>query len=896
MLVAAIWLSAAIGSSDGNSVRVVTPRGVFRVDLWSPAIVRVRFSHDGKFRPDLVPTIVGTPVRTSFQVDRSPETVRISTSRLRLVVSEQDGSVQAFDRSGTQLIHTTGYPELNPVLIGGKATNRLSQRFKFADDEALYGLGQHQSGVLDYRGTRVVLAQRNMEVAIPLLQTSHGYGILWNNPSRGAFDAAQPLAPEQLCDENDKPGGLTGRYYAGRNLDKLVLTRTDPKVDFNWTTVRPPELPAENYSVSWTGSIVADVAGKYTFNTVSDDGVRLWIDGKKLIDDWNVHAAKEDVASPKFTAGSRHRIRLDYFQGTRDAIIQLPCAKPSIGYATWSSEAASALDYFLIDGPTADQVVQGYRALTGAAPLPPLWALGYWQSKERYATQQEWIDIAKGYRDRHLPIDNLVQDWFYWDPFPWGSHKFDPKRYPDPAEGIRTLHDDYHLHLMISVWGKFHPGVPGYPDPNFDTLEANHLLYPPNVSAPEQYYDAFNPKARALYWSQMKAALFDKGIDAWWLDASEPEVNLDALAVTPTHAGMGAEVMSAWPLMHTTGVYQGQRAATDAKRVFILTRSAYAGQQRNGAATWSGDITASWDTLARQIPAGLNFSLSGIPYWTTDIGAFFVNYPGGCDNPEYRELYTRWFEFGAFCPIFRSHGTSTPREMWRFGPAVEKTLLKYDRLRYRLMPYIYSEAWQITAHGGTMMRALPMDFPGDPAVRAITDEFMFGPSLLVCPVTSRGATSRPVILPKGVLWTDFWTGKRYRGGQTIKANAPIDVQPMFVKSGSIIPMGPEIEYTGQNKADPIELHVYPGADGHFDLYEDEGDGYGYEKGRRVVTQISWSEKRRELTFGEPKGSFTGMPGQRHFQVVLSSGPDGKGEEVSPPTHKKRVGQGGKTKP
>ncbi len=477
------------------------------------------------------------------------------------------------------------------------------------------------------------------------------------------------------------------------------------------------------------------------------------------------------------------------------------------------------------------------------------------------------LDIAAEYRRRKDPIDNIVQDWFYWDPYPWGSHKFDPKRYPDPAAAFATLHDEG-FHVMISVWGTFNAGSESNPNPNYQALDAKGFFYPPAVRSDNRFYDAFNPAARELYWDQVRDQIWSKGVDAWWLDASEPEANMAELRKTTTGLGPGALVLNAWPLMHTTGVSDGQLRDAPDKRVFILTRSAFAGQQRTGAATWSGDITGDWPVLKRQISAGLNFCLSGIPYWTTDIGGFFVNYPGGCSNPEYRELYTRWFEFGAFCPIFRSHGTSTPREMWRFGPETESTLLKYDRLRYRLLPYIYSMAWNVTKNGGTLMRALVMDFPKDPKALAVQDEFLFGPSILVCPVTDKGASSRQVYLPRGTGWTDFWTGRRLEGGQTIEASAPIDTLPLYVRDGSIIPLGPDLQYTSEEPADPLELRIYAGRNASFTLYEDEGDNNGYKQGRHSTIRFLWDESKKQLVIGNQNGEFPGMLHERRLNVDL----------------------------
>ncbi len=405
---------------------------------------------------------------------------------------------------------------------------------------------------------------------------------------------------------------------------------------------------------------------------------------------------------------------------------------------------AEAIDYTFLYGPDLDDVIASYRQLTGAAPLFGRWAYGFWQCKERYKTQEELVGVVREFRRRQIPLDAIVQDWFYWDPFKWGSHRFDRERYPDPAAMIRDLHA-MNTKLMISVWAKFVPG-----SDNHTEMAARGFLYPPFDKAhggpdgnTEQYYDAFNPEARALYWRQIDEQLFSKGIDAWWLDATEPEIgdlkrDEPRQVMAKTALGHGARQLNAYSLMTTEAVYRGQRQSDPTKRVFILTRSAFAGQQRNAAATWSGDIEATWDVFAKQVAAGINFGLSGLPYWTTDIGGFFVNeYPRGGQDPSYQELFTRWYQWGAFCPIFRVHGTTVPREMWRFGEPgswAYDTQLRFDRLRYRLLPYIYSLAGHVTHGGGTILRGLPFDFRGDPRVRDIADEHMFGPAFLVSPV------------------------------------------------------------------------------------------------------------------------------------------------------------------
>ena len=429
---------------------------------------------------------------------------------------------------------------------------------------------------------------------------------------------------------------------------------------------------------------------------------------------------------------------------------------------------------------------------------------------------------------------------------------------------MQELHGT-NAHLIISVWARFDVGCSNWLElKNSGCLYTQVLanVYPKGQG---QWYDAFNPIGRRIYWKQISKALFSKGIDGWWLDASEPELSghWGEFRDYMTAAGQGMKVFNAYPLMQTTGIYEGERAETSKKRVFILTRSAYAGQQRNAAVTWSGDINGTWGVFARQIPAGLNFSLSGIPYWNTDTGGFFGGDPA---DPQYAELFTRWFQFSAFCPMFRVHGTGKPKEMWRFDTNTEKILIRYDELRYHLLPYIYSVSWMVTHENYSMMRGLVMDFRHDTNVYDIPDQYLFGPALMVNPVTKAGATSRNVYLPAGTSWTDFWTGESYPGGQTIKAATPIETLPLFVRAGSIVPYGPPVQ-SAMEKSDPMELRVYRGADGAFTLYEDEGDNYNYEKGDCATIPILWNEATRTLTIGPRHGSFRGMLKQRTFHVV-----------------------------
>jgi alpha-D-xyloside xylohydrolase len=544
-----------------------------------------------------------------------------------------------------------------------------------------------------------------------------------------------------------------------------------------------------------------------------------------------------------------------------------------------TAEVADTIDYFFIYGPQFDRIIAQYRALTGQAPLFGKWAYGFWQCKNRYKSQEEVLGIARKYRELGIPIDDIVQDWFWWTKM--GSHIFN-ENYPDPQAMTEALHRE-HFHIMISVWPTFLPGTA-----NLDTFKHNGWFIHYNSDSASWLpgaglYDAFNPKARDTYWKMMNDSLFARGFDAWWLDTTEPETLYredNMLLEAHTGMGSGARYANLYPLMTTKGVYDGQRAASQDKRVFILTRSAAPGMQRNAAAAWSGDIYSTWTSLKRQIPAGLNYMLSGLPYWTTDIGGFVSGEP---TDPAYRELFVRWFEYGSFCPIFRVHGTRKPdqNELWSYGAQAQAILTKYDTLRYRLMPYIYSLAWRVTHDGYTFMRPLVMDFRTDEQAGGIGDQFMFGPALLANPVTDLGATTRRLYLPKGT-WYDFWTGQSLEGGRFVTAAAPLETMPLYVRAGSMLPLGPTVQYASEKPADPLELRIYRGGDADFTLYEDDGETYGYEKGAYATIPMHWSDSAKTLTIGDRSGSFPGMLQHRTFQVVCVSEGYGTGVGTTEP--------------
>jgi alpha-D-xyloside xylohydrolase len=537
-----------------------------------------------------------------------------------------------------------------------------------------------------------------------------------------------------------------------------------------------------------------------------------------------------------------------------------------------TSIAGKSIDYYFLYGPEMDAVLHEYRIMTGHTPMLPKWAYGLFQSKDRYVSLDEIRDIAGRYRREHKPLDAMVQDWFWWKIE--GDPAFN-SNYHDVAKDLDALHKE-NVHAMISVWGLLDPKSETY-----KILDAKHLLI-----SDAHVYDASSPEARDIYWQDLPGKLLTQGWDAFWLDSAEPEEYWphfgDAiLRSKQLKIGNGAEFTNVFPLLHTLGVQDHWKGQNQSKRVFLLTRSAFLGQQRVGATVWSGDVYGSYWGLSHQVPAGLNFALSGNPYWTTDIGGYWPPHENPLPDSAFQELYARWYEFGAFCPIFRTHGHRPQNEMWSFDK-VEPILLTYDKLRYRLMPYIYSLAWKVTSEDYTIQRPLVMDWRTDPNTWNLGDEFMFGPAILVNPVLKANATKRSVYLPAAPAWYDFWSGQSLSGAGEFEADAPLDRMPLYVRAGSIITMGPEIEYATQDPDGPVELRIYRGANGKFDLYEDGGDGYAYEKGEHSLIPIRWEDSTDTLTIGSRDGSFPGMVEHRRFRVVLVRSGHGVGGEVTGP--------------
>jgi alpha-D-xyloside xylohydrolase len=877
-----------------------------RAQFYTDNIVRItKWGPSGTAEKLSLSVIMDSIPELQVAARQSSDGIQLQSPRLFLDISKADGRVEYLAAGNGPILKEQGKAIFTPIVYDADSGFSVLQSFQLTPDEGLYGLGEQEDGYFNYRSKKVVLVQANVGAANPFLISTRNYGILWDNYSKTVFED-------------------------------------------------------------------------------SADGASFW------------------------------------------------------------SDMGNNVDYYFIYGRDMDDVISGYRELTGKVPMYGKWAYGYWQSKEHYRTQAELMSIAEKYRRLKMPIDNIIQDWDYWNGAAnWSGMFFDKTLFPEPKEMCDRLHR-MNFHIIISIWPALGPKTAIYAD-----MQKHGFLYKPIGWGGFKYYDAYNPKANELYWKYLKNGLYSKGLDGWWIDSTEPDVvnamtkessEYELKKMGSNYLGSWARYLNAFSLAMTDDLYKYWRNETSDHRAYILTRSTYAGQQRNAATTWSGDIGASWKVYRNQISAGLNHCMSGIPYWTFDVGAFVLGaYDGvfthGGKDPAYQELYARMFQFGAFCPIFRSHGSETPREIWEMGEFVEP-ILKIDKLRYRLMPYIYSLAWMVTNRDYTVMRGLPMDFPSDKHTYSIDDQFMFGPSMMVCPVTeymyhrppehtvlvgpeylrtndgkpgllakyykdaarknlsevridpdidimwytgrpdyatdsmyairwegklipresgkhqfhlisydpkriilngdtlrmvytsveqytepveleadkqysfvletenrSTGAArmrlfwktpsifakeqmqetrekTRSVYLPAQHGWYDFWTGDTVAGGREIKADAPIDKLPLFVKAGSIIPMGPFLQYSTEKPADPIELRIYPGADGRFALYEDENDNYNYEKGVYATIEFRWDDLLHQLTIAERKGLFPGMLKQRTINVVVVSKNHGAGIEIA----------------
>lgn len=820
--------------------------------------------------------------------------VVITTSKLVVKVDKNYGAVEFYDTDGNVILNEYKWGRsISSTEVMGEKTYNIRQIFNSREDEAFYGLGAHQNNIWNYKEHDVDLWQLNIVDVIPFLISNKNYGVLWDNNSRTKFGDVRDyksIESLKLFDAEGNEGGLTADYFIDDKFQDLFVSRKENRIQHKYTDVNDefPQGFLQNVkAVRWSGEIECNEAGLHKLQLYSSFYAKLWIDDELLVDSWRqnwmpwTHNIKLNME-----AGKKYKIKIEWIHG--GGYIGLDYLPPEIDKIENSislfSEVADHIDYYFIKGNNIDEVISGYRTITGKAPMMPKWAMGLWQCRERYKTQDELLGVVKEFRKRNIPLDNIVQDWFYWREDDWGNHDFDLQRFPDPDGMVKELHEKLNTNIMISVWPKFYVNTEHY-----NEFDKNGWLYKRNVEVGQKdwvgpgyvstFYDPYSDGARELYWKQIDNKLFKKGFDAWWLDATEPDIqsNLSReeiiLRIGPTALGSASRYLNTFSLMNSKAVYEGQRKSDPDKRVFILTRSAFAGQQRYSSSTWSGDIASRWYDLKAQIPAGLNFCISGIPYWTTDIGGFAVEprfeNPNETDIEEWRELNTRWFQFGTFCPLFRVHGQYPFREMYNIAPdnhPAYQSMLEYNKLRYRLMPYIYSLTGMVTHQNYTIMRALVMDFGYDKNVLNIGDQFMFGPSILVNPVTDYKVRSRKLYLPEDSGWYELKTGKYFEGGQTIEADAPYTDIPVYVKAGAIIPCGPEIQFTSEKTADPIRLFVYTGSDGKFTLYEDENINYNYEKGKFSTIEFDYNEKEKTLTINERHGEFDGMLNSRTFEI------------------------------
>ncbi len=901
-----------------------------RLQVMNDNTIHVSATPERKFAEEpsliIVPDLSPIP---DFSVEETEGNVILSTASLRASVSLKTGEVSFADPEGNLILRENegGGKTFRPVEVEGTKGYEIRQVFESPDNEAFYGLGQHQADEFNYKGKNEELFQYNTKVSVPFVLSTKNYGILWDNYSLSRFgdqrDYAQLNEAFKVYDKNGTEGGLTGTYVPDARTGKETLVRTEPFLYFeNLKANReylPKGFPLMGSHVTFEGELEASESGEYRFMLYYAGYTKVYLNNELLVPErwrtaWNPNSYK---FTARFEAGKRVPLRIEWQPDGGESYCGLralsPLSAQDQNKLALFSEMGNEIDYYFIYGSSMDEVISGYRTLTGKAPIMPKWAMGFWQSREKYNTRRELLDVLKEFRQRRIPLDNIVIDWNHWREDAWGSHEFDLDRFPDPKGMVDSIHD-LHAKLMISVWPKFYTTTEHYKE-----FEEKGWMYMQSVRDSLRdwvgpgymygFYDAYNADARKLFWKQMQDHYCPLGIDAWWMDASEPNVRdctdmeYRKALCGPTALGPSAKYFNAYALMNAEAIYNGQRQMDPDRRVFLLTRSGFAGLQRYSTATWSGDIATRWEDMKAQISAGLNFAMSGIPYWTMDIGGFCVErrYENGqrewnrtgkenADYKEWRELNARWYQFGAFCPLYRAHGQFPYREIWNIAPEghpAYSSMTYYTNLRYRLMPYIYSLAGMTYFNDYTIMRALVMDFGKDTRTHDISDQFMFGPALMVCPVYTYGARNREVYFPQSTGWYDFYTGNHLDGGQKLTADAPYERIPLYVREGAILPYGPAIQYSNEKPASEITLYVYAGQNGSFTLYEDEGENYNYEKGQYARIPFEYDEATHSLTIGERQGEFPGMLKERNFHIVLVDkthpqpyNPDARGKTVN----------------
>jgi len=795
--------------------------------------VRVRFTRSPAAAPASLVLSERVPAPAA-RLREEGEGLVLELPRLRVSFDRTNGTLSFADGGGRVFLREVPGSRIHvSTTVQGESACAVGQAFDSPPGERLFGLGQFQDGFLNVRDLPRRLTQVNTQIAIPILHSSRGYGLLWHNYGLTEVNAAE--LGIALHEEGSK-GAATAVEVTSTEGTRRELRRDGV----------------------FEGRFRVEGTGRHAFFLdVGQAMARRWhveIDGVRVIDFENLWLPPTTSWFTDLTAGE-HTVRVVGVKEDRPVLR----FRPARAVTTFHSPVAEALDYVVIAG-RGDEITSAYRRLTGASPLLPRWALGYIHCRERYKSQAELLENAAEFRARRLPVDVLVQDWQYWGRHGWNAMRFDEQHYPDPAAMVRALHAQ-DMRLMVSVWSKVDPQS----ELGRDFTARGHYI--PDT----QWVDFFDPAAASFYWDNFSRRLLPLGIDAWWLDATEPEN--DDLVGRRTHAGPGEMVRNIYPLLVNRTVYEGLSRDLPDRRPLILTRSAFPGQQRYAAATWSGDIGNSWETLARQITAGLNYVVTGLPWWTTDTGGFFR--PGAAQYQEagYHERFLRWLQFSTFTPLMRVHGYQSDTEPWRYGKHVEEESRRWLGFRYRLLPYLYSESVRVSNEHSTLMRPLVMDFPEDARALDEPHQFMCGPALHVAPVLKPGVDRWPVYLPKHYAgWYDFWTGEHHAGGQVIDCAAPIERLPLHVRGGSILPLGAPLQHTREQTDEPMELRIYPGADATFTLHEDDGETLAYKRGERASVRLRWDEGRRSLHIEAREGDFPGLCRKRTFVIsVIGSG-------------------------
>ncbi len=895
--------------TGGVAVSPLSGPARVEVTVHGEGIIHVVATPRGATLGPLAPSLMAPepPAAGQYTVSEMAGKVVVTTAKSKAEIELATGQVRFYDAAGKLLLSESAATAFAATSADGKPFVTVSQQFNRGTDEGIYGLGQHQNAQMDLNGEDVELSQHNMDIAIPFLVSTRGYGLLWDNNSITRFGTPKPykLVGEGLSVSADGKPGFKAEYF----LDgKPVLTQQEATVNYQyikdqakWPEAAKAKTEAatggqntagnavQKQTVVWTGAVTPDKSGIHKFQLYGSSYYKVFVNGKEVLNRWRQNwAPRYANFDVPMTAGKSADIRIEWEPNAGYiALLHSDPLPPQDRKSIWlTSEVAQAKNYWFVPGGSIDAAISGYRQLTGKSQMMPKWTYGFWQSRQRYDTAAEVTGVVDKYRALNIPLDNVVLDWRYWRDDDWGSHRFDKSRFPDPKAMIDAVHAK-NARFMISVWPKFYPTTDTYKE-----LEKAGAVYQGNLRQKNKdwvgigyastFYDPYSADGRRIFWDQVEDRLAKIGTDAWWADASEPDMHsnlsiperIDTMG--PTAIGPAAQYFNSYSLMNARSFSDGWRAFKPDVRPFLLTRSGFGGLQRYSAAIWSGDVASRWFDLRAQISAGVNASMSGIPNWTHDIGGFALEDRFSTKTPtapnlaEWRELNLRWFQFGAFSPLFRSHGEFPYREIYEISPEgspMRASMVWYTQLRYRLMPYIYTLGADTYMKDGSIMRALAADFPQDRKARDLDDQYLFGDAFLVAPVSDYKARARTVYFPGTGKWYDFSTGKVHRGGTSARVAAPFERMPLFVRAGAIVPMGPVMQYVDQDRAAPLTITVYAGANGNFSLYEDDGTSEQYKQGAYSRIPIRYDDRRGRVTLGAREGAgWVGMPAIRKIRV------------------------------